>query len=494
MKILTAPLLLLFTIIINLLTGCDGLDENYSTNPSHRLNFSLDTLSFDTVFTTVGSATKQFMVYNKNDQPLNIESVRLADPSNTGFRINVDGRKGDHFENVRISAQDSMYLFVEVTVDPNGRNQPLLINDSIIFSINGFRQSVLLEAYGQDVVLCKGGLNLTENTLFTADKPYLIYDSIVIAGGTTLEIEKGSTFYMHDKANLIAYGTIKAKGTQESPIIFRGDRLDFILDDILPYDRTPSQWGGIFFRPESYGNEMNHVIARNGKTGITLDVSSPEKSKLILSNSQITNMGENLLYATNCNIEATNSEFSNAGSGVVMLFGGKYQFTHCTLANYMTLVTRQLFSKGVYPCLTLANNMNKENYPLLQASFENCIIDGNSNQGKDKLSGEILLSALENIDFNYHFNHCIIKTSGANNEHFNEVIFAEKSPSFRMTGGEKNNYSFDFRPDSLITTGVGKADLLISQKYPVDRLGVNRLDNEGPDIGAYEFVPREENE
>ena len=93
MKKLAAPLLILFFIVLNLLS-CDGLDENYSNNPNHRLSFSVDTLSFDTVFTTIGSATKEFMIYNRNDQPLLISEIMLASGEETGFRINVDGRKG----------------------------------------------------------------------------------------------------------------------------------------------------------------------------------------------------------------------------------------------------------------------------------------------------------------------------------------------------------------------------------------------------------------
>ena len=41
MKKLAAPLLILFFIVLNLLS-CDGLDENYSNNPNHRLSFSVD--------------------------------------------------------------------------------------------------------------------------------------------------------------------------------------------------------------------------------------------------------------------------------------------------------------------------------------------------------------------------------------------------------------------------------------------------------------------
>lgn len=499
-------MLILFTLLLNLLAGCDGLDENYSTNPNHRLSFSTDTLSFDTVFTTIGSATKQFMVYNRNNEPLNIEKILLAAPGNSGFRINVDGRKGDQFDNVRIAADDSMFVFVEVTVNPNGKNQPLLIQDSVIFSVNGVRQAILLEACGQDVNLIKGGLTLTKNTRLTAERPYLIYDSLMIAEGFTLEIEEGATFYLHDKAKIIADGTIIANGTAEKPIVFRGDRLDFILNDVLPYDRTPGQWGGIFFKGDSYGNLFNNVIVRNGSSGITCETADPEQSKLKINNSQITNMDGNVFTAINCNVEATNSEFTNATADVMVLAGGKYNFTHCTIANYMSLKQRHSPAQEGENSQTLRildNVMvNKAGpYALLQANFTNCIIDGSHSAAKNLTDGELQIVSdetysLRSNDPNYRFNHCVIKLQEIKNDRFEDVIFVtekdENKMEYRMMGGDKNKYMYDFRPDKATTPGVGKADLFASQKYPVDRNGVSRLTNDGPDIGAYEFVPKEE--
>lgn len=498
MKRITVPFLLLFALLLYLLPACDGLEEHYSTNPNHKLSFSSDTVAFDTVFTTIGSATRQFMIYNNNSEPLNMSAIMLASGGTSGFRINVDGRKGDSFSNIGILNDDSMYVFVEVTVNPTGRNQPLLIEDSVVFITNGIRQSVLLEAYGQDVKLIKGGYTITKDTVLTAERPFLVYDSLVIAPNANVNIQKGAMFYMHDKANIINHGSIHAAGTADSPITFRGDRLDFIMNDILPYDRTPGQWGGIFFRSESYGNVMNHTIVRNGTTGLTFDASQPDRSKLKINNSQISNMGENLLVARNCNIEATNSEFSNAALGVVVLIGGKYQFTHCTLANYMTLITRGKPSSEYSPytaCLTLANNMdvNKviSNMPLLQATFDNCIVDGSFSAGKDNYKGEIALLSIDGAAFNYNFNHCVVKTTGKDNEHFTGTVFkkdADKS-EYRLTGGNDNKYKFDFRPAKETSLGVGKADATISKRFPTDRYGINRLTSaKGPSIGAYEYV------
>lgn len=52
-------------------------------------------------------------------------------------------------------AGDSLFVFVQVTVDPTGSTSPLLIKDSVIFETNGNIQDVKLTAIGQDVYLVK---------------------------------------------------------------------------------------------------------------------------------------------------------------------------------------------------------------------------------------------------------------------------------------------------------------------------------------------------
>lgn len=493
MKRIISPLILIALIICSaIFSACNRLDDNFSTNPNHRLSFSTDTLSFDTVFTSIGSATKQFMIYNKNKEPLNIETIMLAGAETTGFRINVDGRKGDYFNNIPILEEDSLFVLVEVTVDPNGKNQPMLVEDSVVFVTNGIKQVVNLEAFGQDVHLMKGGVHINKDTVFKADKPYLVYDSIVINNGATLQLEKGVSMYMHDKANIISYGTLKSCGTMENPVIIRGDRLDFILNDVLPYDRTPGQWGGIFLKNSSFNNSLSHTIIRNGTTGVTAEASNPDNLKLTVSNSQITNMSENAFSAINCKMVVYNSEITNAGGSVVALVSGDYNFAHCTLANFITLVQRTTV------CLALANNYSKDGNTVnadLNANFDNCIIDGSYGAGTDKLNGEIAMSENDAAQFNYLFNHCVVTTNGENNEHFQSVIFAndESRPVYKLKGGEKNKYQYDFRIAEETSVGVGKADPAVSASYPIDRLGVKRLESvAGPTIGAYEYVPEEE--
>ncbi|MDR3250500.1 MAG: hypothetical protein LBT42_02380 [Tannerella sp.] len=491
--------------------GCNEMD-NYSVSPNHLLSFSTDTVSFDTVFTTIGSTTSYFMIYNKNDEALKIDKILLSSGGRSGFRINVDGRKGDSFGDVPIWKKDSLYVAVEVTVDPNNADNPFVIYDSVVFITNGMTQSVLLEAYGQNARIQRGGVMFRSDTTLDAVRPYLVYDSIIISEGVTVEIEKGTSFYMHKNARWIINGTVKANGTQEEPVVFRGDRLsDF--STTISYDNISAQWNGLFFGASSFDNYLNYAMIRNGISGLTFAESTPDRKKITIVNSQIMNMDGDVLSAVNCHIEASNTEFGNASRYLVMLCGGKYQFTHCTMVNYMPSSLMSNRSSRFMECLTMADNIiyineNGEDterfFPLQQAYFDNCIIDGSmSVNNTGKYGGEIFFSTgneyLDGDDsrFNYRFNHCLVKTQTVTNERFREVLF-EESPTYIKSKGtnaeDKLDFVYDFRLADE-SAGIGKADRAVSEKYPVDRLGTFRLTSEtGPSIGAYEYVPQNTDE
>ena len=504
--------------IIAFMVGCDDMD-NYSVSPNHLLSFSTDTLSFDTVFTTIGSTTGYFMIYNKNDEPLRIDKIILAGGRQSGFRINVDGRKGDSFSEIPIWKNDSLFVAVEVTVDPNKDNTPFVIYDSVVFITNGRIQSVLLEAYGQNAHIMRNGVTFESDTTLSAEKPYLVYDSVMIPEGVTVNIEKGASFYMHKNAKWIINGAIKANGVQDEPVTFRGDRLNK-LSTTISYDNVSAQWNGLFFGASSFGNELNFAMIRNGISGLTFEESTPDMKKVEIKNSQVTNMDGNVLWAVNCHIEASNTEFSNASNYLVMLSGGKYQFTHCTMANYMPSAMISNNNTRFAPSLTLADNIvyvdedkneDLRIFPLQEAYFDNCIIDGRyiTVDTTKKYSGEIMFSSENDYtdgndeQFNYRFNHCVMKTKKVDNERFNEVVFMENTKTESVLYIKSNekikddndsnyDYVFDFRLANE-SAGIGKADRNISELYPADRYGVSRLTTEnGPSIGAYEHVPQEE--
>ena len=120
------------------------------TDPSATIAFSQDSILFDTVFTTIGSTTRQLKVYNHNKQKINLSSVRLEQGQSSNFIISIDGSSGKQTSDVEILAQDSIYIFIQVNVNPTSQNSPLIIQDRILFDVNGNQQFVALEAWGQD--------------------------------------------------------------------------------------------------------------------------------------------------------------------------------------------------------------------------------------------------------------------------------------------------------------------------------------------------------
>ena len=225
-------------------------------------------------------------------------------------------------------------------------------------------------------------------------------------------------------------------------------------------------------------------------------------------------MDTTLFMAINCHIEAANSEFSNSSKVTVELIGGKYQFTHCTLVNYKILGK---FRDTTSPCLLLANQMGngeKTSFPLQQAYFENCIIDANYSADSTKqYRGQLLFitngqdEAGNDETFNYRFISSFIKTARVTNDRFVQCLFVN-SPSYLKIGviedesdlktnskpTAKYDYEYDFRLANE-SVGIREANRAISEQYPVDRYGVNRLTSPtGPSIGAYEYVYQEKEE
>src|SRR5210317_1848916 len=93
---------------------------------SGNLEFSKDTVYLDTIFTNIGSSTYNLKVYNRSDEDINIPTIQLAEGESSNYRLNVDGIPGKTFEDIQILAEDSIFVFIETTIDidnyPNPEN------------------------------------------------------------------------------------------------------------------------------------------------------------------------------------------------------------------------------------------------------------------------------------------------------------------------------------------------------------------------------------
>ena len=461
--------------------------DNIIDDPSARLSFSVDTVMFDTVFTTIGSTTQHLKIYNNNNKDILVSSLILAGGKESNFRINVNGTQSDIIRDLVIPANDSIYIFVEVTVDPNNANSPMVIQDSIVFMTNDNLQDVDLVAYGQDFNLYNGAI--IESETWTKGKPYLIYNSTLVDSTATLIIEAGTMIYLHKRSSLLVKGTLEVHGTFEEPVYFQGDRLEDFYDD------KPGQWGswieyedggsyilgGIHMLAGSKDNIINYAVIKNAIKGIQVDtLASYDKPTLTLKNSRIENMTYVGIYAQGTTIAALNTVVANCGShAVALMIGGSYEFYHCTFANYYRYGTRTT------PSLIITNFYIYENTayvrPLENALFSNCIIYGG-------LQSEIrLMNSINGIPlpgkFNYLFDHCLIKvdTMDTSNDRYFKNIIKNEDPRFIST------FDLDFHLDTL-SPARDIADYEISKLFPLDLDRVNRLSDDGPDLGAYERI------
>ena len=478
------PFIIIISAIISIgFMACS--DEIYSTNPKYKLTFSTDTLTFDTVFTTIGSATSKIMIYNRNNVALKISNLGIAGGGNSSFKINVDGSlsANNQFKNIEIRANDSLYIFVSVTVDPTSSSSPVFIQDSLVFQTNGDYQNIKLLAFGQKINKLKGQ-KITDNTTLSGDIPYLIYDSLVVQQNKTLTLAPGCRLYFHNNANLIVYGNLNAIGTADKPITLRGDRLDKIkFATPFPYNNVAGQWDGVYL----LGNNGNHVLRyvnmNSGYVGIYF--SNTDRNiipTLEITNCRIQNFYFYGLVVQNGNVKVTNTEISNSSSYCVYLSGGKHSFIQSTIANYFDNSSVQPVSRDKKPAVMI---MNLNRVSSMESVFKNCVIDGSEDN-------EFSLATRFPGQYNGIFDHCYIKKPDSLNlpKLFTNIRWSEKNDTvFKSVNYDLNKKTyFDFTPDS-VSPARGLADPKIALQYPLDLNGNSRLTDGAPDAGAYEWKP-----
>jgi len=450
------------------------IEDGFTTSSSDVLAFNKDTVAFDTVITLQGTATKQMVVYNHSKKQINISSIKVAGLSDKGhFHLNVDGIRGDEFQNVEIRGNDSIFIFIEAYLDEMEQDEPTLLEDRLEFVTNGVSQSVLLSAWGQDVVRIKGD-TISRNTRFTAAKPYLIYDTMFVSQRATLTIDAGATLLFHDKAAMRCAGRMLANGTAEEPITFRGDRLDRVVGS-TSFDVMSGQWGGIIFTPPTMGNVLKHVIMKGSSIGMHCSAYDTTQCALKLVNCVLTNSASTCLATATCYVQAIGTEFSDAAQEVAYFAGGKVMMSQCTFTNNYLFVVPSFPIVNVFDVEYSNGTIGK-----IRGLFDNCILYG--------MSSELNEGKLD--DFNVYMRYCLFKNKGDNDAHFINCIW-EGDPKFLTV---REDYLFDYRlGNESDAIGKGNPDLCPNEaRY--DRYGNDRLARGAIDLGAYVWVPTPEEE
>ncbi len=467
-----------------LLTACRD-EIRFSADPALKLRFSADTVLFDTVFTSIGTATKVLMVYNSENKWVKISSIRLARGQASPFRMNIDGQATLDARDIELAPRDSLFIFVRATINPKNQSGILIESDSIVFSFNNKQQDVKLAAWAQDAYFYSN-IVLSGDYVMNDDKPHVIYGYIAIDSLYTMTVNAGARLHFHRNSFMLVYrdASLRIMGTKEKPVIIQGDRPEYAFRE------TPGQWGhkdagvGIYFYPGSKNNRIQHAIIRNGIVGLQVDsTASWEVPALEIFNSEIRNMSGIGLLARGSHVRAANTVIANCGSNALALvYGGKYDFRHMTIANYWN------FSVRLSPAVILNNYYTSKGKLVLRdlsnAYFGNCVIYGSNNE-------ELAFDSRTEAAFNYLFENCHVKVKnniGGDTKFINSS--ANTDPRFFDAAVH------DLRPDTLSPL-INKGALKIIQQSDLnltfDLRGKSRILDNAPDIGAYEYQPKPKN-
>jgi len=364
---------------------------------------------------------------------------------------------------------DSIRVFVEVTTPENGIDDPQLVEDDLVFTLeSGVQQKVNLRAWAWDAETISN-LTVTSDMTISPGKPIIVYGGITVGEGATLIIRGGTTLYFHSGAGITVNGTLKCYGSEGNFVTLRGDRLDRMFDN-LPYDMVSGQWNGITIGETSWDNEILYTDVHSAMNGIVINDSTfSPYYKLTMTNSIVHNNQGYCLSSRNAAVTVLNCQITNALEDCVYIQGGHVTINNTTMAQFYRFDSE----RGV-----ALRFSSKTDGPLYQLVVANSIVTGYAD---DQLMGDI-----DSIGGNYAFDHCILCTPEVSDSMLTNIIFESPDSAVAQEKNfvliDEDNYICDFRLDSL-SKAVNGANTATSSTIEL----TGRKRDELPDIGCYEF-------
>lgn len=508
--------LLLVLLPAVLTTGCDDtVLTDAGAQPRWVLPEGEESFSLGMLFVGRTSPWQSLMLYNpQKDGALELTSVALRGGAESIFRINVDGMAGHTFTQrdlLRIAPGDSLCVMVDARFVDTQTERTVEREDWLDIVCNGRQQSLRLTVTTCDADELRK-VTIASDTLWAGDGlDKLLFDTLTIAAGATLTISEGVTLYLHDKAHIHVLGTLRLLGSAEKPVTLQGDRTDHLFPNLLYVDMA-AQWDGITIDTTSQHNRFEHAVIKGMDSGITLrqtvanrdfmasarddvDADDPKRFsygpefldaddpalQATFRHCRVRNSNGPLITAYNSNLVIENSELQNGAKGLVHLYGGAIDITHCTLANYCYWQACQDYD------LIIANHDPDDDsrvYPMWRCNLTNSIVYGRWNQQQNVgvLFRRYQLEGLQSDSIlNYRMTHSLIYAPTATmDDDLIEMLFND-DPKYQHI--DPDNYLSDvhLQPTS---PAAQKGSPRTVGRLPLDLDGKPRADQ--PSMGCYE--------
>ncbi len=444
--------------------------DSFTTYPADTLRFTADSIRFDTVFTGVGSVTKSFKIINDHDQKIRIASIQLMGGNTSAFSMNVNGQANSELKDYILDANDSIYVFVSVHINPNSVNVPFIVNDSISIRYNGNEQYVQLQAYGKNAHFIRNQ-TITGNQTWVNDLPYVIEGDLHIDTLAHLQMEAGCSIYMHANGRILVDGQLTAIGQKNNEIQFKGDRLD------APYRNLPGTWPGIYFRNESHDNELTFVVIQSAQQAIMIEgASNNNLPKLNMQQCVIDNASIAGIHATGSDVSMNNSLVRNCGKDIFIEYGGHYAFTNCTLVAYSNP-----YAYHQDPVVNIADYQTSNGNVLTAdcyVSMSNCVIWGDGGT----ITDEINVDKAGNLAFYVILANSLFKSISDPNHTQLTGSIKNIDPLFDSIDPGNNYFDFHIRQ----TAASPLLDAGLHTNFLFDLDGVARETGAATDIGCFE--------
>jgi hypothetical protein len=459
--------------------ACTLENENITTSPTATLNFSSDTIFFDTVFTETKTITRRLTVYNRNKNAVIIDNIRIGKGTNSPYHLLINGEETNQKDRLQLRGNDSILILISAKLNTNSKDLPNLVRDSVLFTTNNNIQHVKIWAWGQDVNR-QNSLRITTPTVWSGIKPYMVADSLLVFENGSLTIEAGTTVYMNLNAKMVLQGKLTINGTCDKPVRILGIRNDATFGEVA------GQWQGLQFTVDSKGAEINFAEIKNADIGLRVAIfDSNNTPDVIVRNSKIENMTFAGILAIDSDILLQNVLISNCfNRSFDVLRGGNYTIEHCTFVNFDRSPAMQTPTIRLQNYLRFTNSQTMmqgvETSPLM-VRIENSIIWGT-------FANELFIDNVPNIAANITMNNNLLRTAMPNQYGINNFSapnnqdFSNEALRFVRFNWQNRNYKGKelFGLDSLSPAiDKGKVSAVNNDMICMPR-------DTKPDIGAYE--------